>query len=211
MTGNHVEQPRAERLDRRAAGWRLVSIAALAFGVLAIGWQASAQLSKHGQDRKIDQLNGAVATLRAIGNANASIASKAGATPVPVPSITAGPTAVVPIPGPPGPPGPAGPKGDTGHVGPQGLPGVRGADGSSVTGPAGPSGSSVTGPDGAQGPTGPAGINGTDGATGPKGDTGDTGPAGPPGPDCPGGYTPTPQPQLDGGSVIVCTSPPPSP
>lgn len=55
-------------------------------------------------------------------------------------------------------------------------------------------------PAGPQGEPGPA-VTGPTGPTGPKGD---------PGPACMSGYSPVQQPQLDGGSVEVCTSPPPS-
>jgi len=185
MTGNHIDPPRAAQLDRRAAGWRAVSIAALAFALLAVVWTGSAQLSKHGQDRKIERLNGAVSTLQAVGNANASAAKKAGGTPVPVPQFTS-PGQIVPIPGPSGPSGPQGPPGPTGPSGAVGHPGAIGPMGEKgnpgAAGPAGstgPSGATVTGPAGPTGATGPQGdpgVNGSDGATGPQGPKGDPGP-----------------------------------
>jgi hypothetical protein len=207
---------------------RAVWIALIILAVVLAGIVVYLQSASKATDRAVnepckvdDKRAGCVAAAQAQGVANqANGRLKANNLPpvptpssqVPVPTVTQ--TVTVPL---VGPQGPQGPKGDTGHIGPQGLPGVRGADGTSVTGPAGPSGSSVTGPEGAQGPTGPAGAdgkdgtNGTDGATGPQGDPGPSGPSGPAGPECGPGYTPTAQPQLDGGSVIICTSPPASP
>lgn len=143
-----------------------------------------------------------------------------GLPPVPTPSSAAPlPTVTVTLPAIPGPAGaagpsgatgPAGPSGATGHpgaTGPQGVKGDPGIDG--TPGAAGPSGATVTGPAGANGKDGTNGTNGTDGATGPQGEPGPSGPSGPAGPDCPTGYTPSAQPQLGGGSTIVCTSPPP--
>src|SRR5882757_105325 len=217
MTGNHIDPPRAAQLDRRAAGWRAVSIAALAFALLAVVWTGSAQLSKHGQDRKIERLNGAVSTLQAVGNANASAAKKAGGTPVPVPQFTS-PGQIVPIPGPSGPSGPQGPPGPTGPTGPSGAVGHPGAIGPmgekgnpGAAGPAGstgPSGATVTGPAGPTGATGPQGdpgVNGSDGATGPQGPKGDPGPD-----ECvkAGGTWITQDPGLPGGNPqLVCQLP----
>ena len=216
MTGNHVDPTPAGKLDRKATGYRWVSTAALVCAGLALVWQLSSQVNKHGQDRRIDQLKGAVATLQAVGNANASIASKAGATPVPVPSVTAGQTAIVPIPGPPGPQGPAGPAGSsgvTGHPGAIGPGGPKGDPGATVTGPAGPegpSGATVTGPAGPQGESG-ATVTGPPGADGKDGSDGATGPQGPAGPDeCvkAGGTWITQDPGLPGGNPeLVCQLP----
>jgi hypothetical protein len=211
MTGNHVDPTPAGKLDRKAAGYRWVSTAALILAGLAIVWQVSLQVNRHGQDRKINQLNGAVATLQAVGNANASAARKAGGTPVPVPQFTS-PAQVVPIPGPPGSvgaTGASGAKGDPGAPGargPQGLKGETGPGGASVTGPAGENGGQ-----GATGPTGPAGAQGEPGPAGAAGSDGATGPTGPAGPDeCvkAGGTWITQDPGLPGGQPqLVCQLP----
>jgi hypothetical protein len=112
-------------------------------------------------------------------------------------------------PGPTGPAGPAGAQGSPGHPGANGEPGASGQPGTGVNGANGNDGAQGSpgpaGPQGSAGPAGPAGAQGPAGEQGPQGPAGATGPAGP---DCPAGYTPTPQPQLDGGSVIVCSSPP---
>jgi hypothetical protein len=133
---------------------------------------------------------------------------------------------------PSGPAGPAGPQGVSGPQGPQGIPGQQGVPGATgPRGPEGPSGASgqngvgQTGPagaagsngnDGAQGSAGPAGPQGSAGPAGPQGDpgqpgaTGPSGPSGPAGPDecADQGGTWTQQPQLDGGTLLVCSIPP---
>jgi len=214
MTGDHVD--RAAQLDRRATGFRGASVIALALAGASIVWQVAAQHGKHSQDHTIKRLGDDISKLQVAASANASKCQLApSCTPVPVPSVTSMPPQIVPIPGPPGPQGPPGPKGDKGDpgqpgaIGPQGQKGASGAAGE--PGPAGASGSpganGTNGADGAQGPAGPAGSQG------PQGETGPTGPTGPAGPDeCAersGTWTERPGP--DGGTVLECSIPPPSP
>jgi hypothetical protein len=101
-------------------------------------------------------------------------------------------------------------------VGAAGRDGVNGSNGVSVTGVSIDDSSHliVTFSDGhtedaGQLPAGPPGQNAT-GSPGPSGPSGPSGPQGDPGPACAPGFTPTQQTQLDGGSIQMCTSPPPS-
>lgn len=111
-----------------------------------------------------------------------------------------------------GPRGPAGPQGSTGPAGPKGN---SGASGATVTGPAGAPGANgedgAMGPQGEKGDRGDVGPVGPAGPSGPSGATGATGAKGDPGPACPDGTTLSAEPQLDGGAIYVCTSPPPTP
>lgn len=150
------------------------------------------------------------AKVAALGISCEQASQLATAAPVPVAGPAGSPGAQG-VPGPPGPPGPSGPQGIPG------APGAAGVNGSS--GPPGAAGSN--GMDGASGSPGAAGAEGSPGASGspgaagevgpqgPRGEAGPSGASGPAGPACPDGYTPSAQPQLDGGSVIVCSSPPP--
>src|SRR5882762_2125631 len=152
------------------------------------------------------------AKVAALGISCEQASQLATAAPIPVAGPAGSPGAQG-VPGPQGPPGPSGPQGIPG------APGAAGVNGSGGT--AGPPG--ANGVDGASGEPGAAGAEGSPGAPGtpgapgepgpqgPQGEVGPSGPAGPAGPPCPDGYTPSAQPQLDGSSVIVCSSPPPAP
>lgn len=94
-------------------------------------------------------------------------------------------------------------------VGSVGQAGSQGDPGRSVTGVS-IDGSSHLIVSFSDGTTQDAGLlpKGDTGGQGPVGSTGPVGPEGDPGPACMPGYSPTQQPQLDGGSIEVCTSPP---
>jgi len=212
----------SEPFWRDRAVWVAIGVLAVLLGLVAWLVQAASSRADHNANDPCtagDKRAGCVAAAQAQGVANQANGRllqhnlppvPTPASQVPVPTVTQ--TVTVPLVGPAGPQGPVGPAGATGHpgaIGPQGEKGDPGIDGA-----VGPSGATVTGPAGATGPEGPQGATGETGPAGPQGDpgpSGPSGPSGPAGPDCPTGYTPTPQPQPGGGSVIICTSPPASP
>ena len=121
-----------------------------------------------------------------------------------------------------GPTGATGVQGATGPIGVTGATGVAGVNGATgATGVAGVDGATgatgvtgVTGPVGATGPvgvTGPTGVQGITGPTGPVGVTGATGVQGLMGPSGPTGPNGATGPAGTDASVVVSTTPPPSP
>lgn len=230
MTDHPPALPRAVRkkiLNDAAAPsvWRqwqfwvsALIVAGVVAGVVAFSYQTRAQAHRAANDpcAKDDQrvaCRQAQAVVGSLANQANQQLTPHNLPPIPTPQIASG------QPGPVGPQGPAGAEGSPGPTGPAGSNGADGNPGASgATGPQGdqgpfgrpgPEGSpgptGATGPQGAQGPTGP------DGPQGPAGPQGEQGPNGPAGPPCKDGYVVTEQPQLDGGSLEVCTSPPPTP
>lgn len=219
IAARHAAPPTPIYRDRTVwvgLGFVLAVIGLVAWWVASVS--ATARHAANDPCQPNDKRAACVAAARnaaGISQANQRLSS-AGLPPVSTPAPVPAPTQLVAVPGPAGPEGPQGVEGPQGSPGAAGHPGASGEPG--AVGPQGQKGETgasgqpgapgANGADGAQGPAGPAGAQGPPGDPGPQGSTG---PAGPPGPSCPDGYTPTPQPQLDGGSLVVCTSPPPTP